>query len=304
MDPADPSDVAGIRPPNPRPDQDISMTLEKPQTSTAPADEQAPTDEKPEKKSPALNIPGLLAGAATAATMSVIGGHLSVVGTVLGAALTSIVSGIAVVVYSTSLERSRRGLTKVRTVVTTRILTRDGLRAPETRGSSAVADDAPGPRFRLPWKQVLVSTGVIIGLAIAAVFGVQALTGTELSGGTGTIQRTVTGSESVAVRSASTPAPAEEQAPGTGELAPAEGAAPAEAPTTDPAAGEVVPGGTAPTSGAVTGDGSATSGDAAAGTGGQPLDGGQTGTGTGQLDPGAAQQGATGTDPGAAPAAP
>ncbi|GEO96865.1 hypothetical protein [Kocuria turfanensis] len=280
------------------------MTLEKTQTSTAPTDEQTSTDEKPEKKSPALNIPGLLAGAATAATMSVIGGHLSVVGTVLGAALTSIVSGIAVVVYSTSLERSRQGLSKVRTVVTTRILPRDGLRIPETHGSSAVTDEAPGPRFRLPLKQVLLSTGAIIGLAVAAVFGIQALTGTELSGGTGTIQRTVTGSESVAVRSATTPAPADEQAPGTGELAPAEGADPAQAPTTAPTTGELVPGETAPTSGAVTGDGTTTSGDAAAGTGSQPLDGGQTGADAGQLDPGAAQQGATGTGPGAAPAAP
>jgi hypothetical protein len=280
------------------------MTLEKPQTSTAPADEQAPTDEKPEKKSPALNIPGLLAGAATAATMSVIGGHLSVVGTVLGAALTSVVSGIAVVVYSTSLERSRSGLKKVGTVVTQRVLTRDGLRIPETHGSSAVDDDAPQQRIRLPLKPVLVSTGVIIGLAVAAVFGIQALTGTELSGGTGTIQRTVTGSESVAVRSVSTPAPADEQAPGTGELAPAEGAAPAEAPITDPSAGEVVPGETAPTGGAVTGDGTTTSEDAAAGTGSQPLGGGQPGADTGPLDPGASQEGATGTDAGAAPAAP
>ena len=280
------------------------MTLEKPQTSTAPTDEQAPTDEKPEKKGSALNIPGLLAGAATAATMSVIGGHLSVVGTVLGAALTSIVSGIAVVVYSTSLERSRQGLKKVRTVVTRRILTRDGLRVPETHGSTAVEADAPAQRFRLPLKQVLVSTGVIIGLAVAAVFGIQALTGTELSGGTGTIQRTVTGSESVAVRSATTPAPAGEQAPETGELTPAEGADPAEVPTTAPTADAALPGETAPTGGAVTGEDTTTPEDAAAGTGGQPQDGGLTGTDTGQLDPGAAQQGAAGTDPGAAPAAP
>lgn len=281
------------------------MTLQKPPIDTSPADDQAPQDEKPEKKNPALNIPGLLAGAATAATMSVIGGHLSVVGTVLGAALTSIVSGVAVVVYSTSLEKSRRGLKKVRTVVAGRVLTRDGSSIPETHGSSAVDDDGPATRFRLPLKPFLVSTGVIIGLAFAAIFGVQALTGTELSGGTGTIQRSVTGSESVAVRSVSTPAPADELAPGTDAVDPAEGADPAVAPTTAPTADEAVPGETAPTSGAVTGDGTTTSGDAAAGTDSQQLGGGQTGADTGQLGSGAAaQQGATGTDAGAAPAAP
>ncbi|MEX5271582.1 hypothetical protein [Kocuria sabuli] len=274
------------------------MTLEKTSIDTSPADEQGTQDEKPEKKNSALNIPGLLAGAATAATMSVIGGHLSVVGTVLGAALTSIVSGLAVVLYSTSFEKSRRGLKKVSTVVAERVLPRDGRSIPETHGSTA--DDGPGPRFRLPLKPFLVSTGVIIGLAFAAIFGIQALTGTELSGGTGTIQRSVTGSESVAVRSVTTPAPAGELAPGTDAVDPAEGADPAVAPTT---AGDVVPGETAPTSGAVTGDG--TTGDAAAGTGDQQLGGGQTGADTGQVDSGSAgQQGATGADAGAAPAAP
>ncbi|MEX5302667.1 hypothetical protein [Kocuria sabuli] len=275
------------------------MTLEKTSIDTSPADEQGTQDEKPEKKNSALNIPGLLAGAATAATMSVIGGHLSVVGTVLGAALTSIVSGLAVVLYSTSFEKSRRGLKKVSTVMAERVLPRDGRSIPETHGSTA-ADDGPGPRFRLPLKPFLVSTGVIIGLAFAAIFGIQALTGTELSGGTGTIQRSVTGSESVAVRNATPPVPTDELAPGTDAVNPAEGADPAVAPTT---AGDVVPGEAAPTSGAVTGDG--TTGDAGAGTGNQQLGGGQTGADTGQLDSGAAgQQGVTGADAGAAPAAP
>jgi hypothetical protein len=277
------------------------MTLEKTSIDTSPADEQGTQDEKPEKKNSALNIPGLLAGAATAATMSVIGGHLSVVGTVLGAALTSIVSGLAVVVYSTSFEKSRHGLKKVRTVVVERVLPRDGRGIPETHGSTAADGIGPPPRFRLPLKPFLVSTGVIIGLAFAAIFGIQALTGTELSGGTGTIQRSVTGAESVAVRSVTTPAPASELAPGTDAADPADSAAPAVAPTT---AGDVVPGGTAPTSGAVPGDGTTTSGDAPAGTGDQQLGGAQTGAGTGQLGSGAAagQQGAA--DAGAAPAAP
>ena len=75
-------------------------------------------------------------------------------------------------------------------------------------------------------RTVLVSTGAVLGLAVAAIFGIQALTGTELSGGTGTIQRTVTGSESVSVRSDVAPAPVEDPAAGTGEVAPAEGTVP------------------------------------------------------------------------------
>lgn len=273
------------------------MTLEKPRSETPVPDDQAPADEQPEKKSPALNIPGLIAGAATAATMSVLGGHLSVVGTVLGAALTSIVSGVAIVLYSTSLEKSRRGLKKVHSTVAQRVLARPGPDASASEGSSPVADGNPrsAPRPRL--KPILVSTGAVLGLAVAAIFGIQALTGTELSGGTGTIQRTVTGSESVSERSATTPAPAEDPAADTEEVAPADGTDP-----TDETA--VVPGEGAAEDGAVTGDGT-TSGEQLPDTGGQQLDSGQTGTDTGQQGAGAAvQPGLSGADAGAVPAAP
>jgi hypothetical protein len=278
------------------------MTLEKPRNEAPAPGDQPQAEEQAEKKSPALNIPGLLAGAATAATMSVIGGHLSVVGTVLGAALTSIVSGIAVVVYSTSLEKSRRGLKKVRTTVAERVLARPGLDASGSDGSTAVAASSRWSTLRPRLKPILVSTGAILGLAVGAVFGIQALTGTELSGGTGTIQRTVTGSESVAVRSAVTPAPAEDPAAGTGEVPPAEGTVPSAEVTVAP--GGVVPGEVAPTDGAVTGDGT-TSDGTLPDTGGRQSGADQTGADTGQPGAGAAaQQVVPGTDAGAAPAVP
>ena len=281
------------------------MTLEKPRTDTPTPDDHPRTEEQAEKKSPALNIPGLLAGAATAATMSVIGGHLSVVGTVLGAALTSIVSGVAIVLYSASLEKSRRGLKKVHTTVAQRVLARPGMDASESDGSTALADGGRWSTLRPRLKPILVSTGAVLGLAVGAVFGIQALTGTELSGGTGTIQRTVTGSESVSVRSDVTPVPAEDPAAGTGEIAPAEGTAPTAEVTVPP--GGVAPGDVAPTSGAVTEDGT-TSDGTLPDTGSQQSDTGQTDTGeagAGEAGAGAAaQQGVTGADAGAAPAAP
>ncbi|GAA1762921.1 hypothetical protein [Kocuria aegyptia] len=280
------------------------MTLEKPRTEASAPDDHPqpgkPAEEQTEKKSSTLNIPGLLAGAATAATMSVIGGHLSVVGTVLGAALTSIVSGIAVVIYSTSLEKSRRGLKKVKTTVAQHVLARPGLDAPDSDGSTAVATGSRWSALRPRLKPVLVSAGAILGLAVGAVFGIQALTGTELSGGTGTIQRTVTGSESVSVRSAVTPVPAEDPAAGTGELAPAEGTVPT-AEVTVPAGG-VAPEEVVPTSGAVT-EGGTTSGGALPDTGAPQPGSGQAGAGPAGAG-GAAQQGVTGADAGAVPAAP
>lgn len=299
MDEVGPGNVAGIGPPSPQPKQD-SMTLQKPRSETPVSDDQSQTDEQPEKKSPALNIPGLLAGAATAATMSVLGGHLSVVGTVLGAALTSIVSGVAIVLYSTSLEKSRRGLQKVHSTVAQRVFARPGLDASTSEGSSPVADGNPRSALRPRLKPVLVSTGAVLGLAVAAIFGIQALTGTELSGGTGTIQRTVTGSESVSERSATIPDPAEDPAAGTEEVAPADGTDSNDGTAVLP--GEVAPDEGTAEDGAVTGDGT-TSGEQLPDTGGQQLDSGQSDTG--QQGAGAAvQPGLSGGDAGAVPAAP
>lgn len=269
------------------------MTSQTPRTET-------PTGEQPPKKSASLSVPGLLAGAAASATSAVVGGQLSVAGTVLGAAVTSIVSGVAVTVYSSSLERSRHGLKKVRATVAERVLTRTDRDAAPTEGSTTVLDDGgPGtPRPRL--RPVLISTGVIVALAVAAIFAVQLLTGTELSSGTGQIQRTVTGTDAVAPRSAVTTPPDDELAPGTGEVAPTEGTAPTAGSPTDAATSiQETPGQDAPAGGAAPTGGTAP-GTGADGSGGQlpGPDGADPGTG------GNAQPGAPGADSAAVPPAP
>lgn len=240
--------------------------------AAAPDAEQTPrsgTAERAEEKKSALSIPGLVTGAATAATMAVIGGHLSVAGTVLGAALTSIVSGVVVALYSTSLEKGKKGLQKVQGTVAGR-LRRTGTAS--GAGSTAVAEE----RAPFPVRRFLASTGVIVGLAVAAIFAVQAVTGTELSGGTGQLQRTVTGSDAVAPRSAATTTPVEDTTSG-GEGA-AEGTVPTEAVPTD-----------APADGAAPAEDTGTSTDqGAAGSDGQVSDPAQPGT----QDQGAGEQGA------------
>ncbi|MFW6187240.1 MAG: hypothetical protein ACOC84_04490 [Actinomycetota bacterium] len=279
------------------------MTLDRTSTQTTPPDD-SPQEEKPEKKAPTLNVPGLLAGAASAATVAVIGGHLSVAGTVLGAALMSLISGVAVALYSASLEKGRHGLKKVHATVTQRVRGRSGLDAPQSDGSTPVADgDSPatGSRWRsLRLKPVLLSTGISVGLAVAAIFGIQALTGTELSSGTGQIQRTVTGEDSVAVRNVETTTPEIQPTPGTGELAPTGGLVPTEGvPSEAP---------TAP--GDLTGEEAAGSDPAPAeeqlpGSGSGQPDGGGSGADSAVPGPGTAGgQGAADAGAGAAPAAP
>ncbi|HST73227.1 MAG TPA: hypothetical protein VLK55_12325 [Kocuria rosea] len=271
--------------------------------------ETPPTDEQPEKKAPALNIAGLIAGAASAATVAVIGGHLSVAGTVLGAALMSLISGVVLAVYNASLEKSRHGLKKVHATVAQRLFSRKGPEHPDRQGSTSVVEDGDAPAAARPrLKSVLISAGAVLGLAVVAVFGIQWLTGTELSSGTGQIQRTVTGTDQVAVRTPQTTLPGttteDEPAPGTTELTPAEGAVPtagptpAEVPTAGPTPAADVPAEEAPAGGA------AGSGGELPDSGGQQPGTGQTGTDSGAADSGAAAQPGAAADAGAAPAAP
>lgn len=60
-----------------------------------------------------LSPTGLVASGAAAATATVVGGQLGIAGTVIGAALTSVVSATALALYTDSVNRSRLTLKKV-----------------------------------------------------------------------------------------------------------------------------------------------------------------------------------------------
>lgn len=71
--------------------------------------------EKKEKSESRVSATQLLAGAAAAATSSVIGGQLGVAGTVVGAGVASIVTGLAVTLYTSSLDKGREKIKEVGT---------------------------------------------------------------------------------------------------------------------------------------------------------------------------------------------
>ena len=143
-----------------------------------------------------------------------IGGQLGISGTVAGAAITSVISAAVVAFYTDYVNGTARKLKQV--------AVRAGERAPgRDRGASvhssrtrreadggtgeAVAEatdaaETPEPsRGRRLLKIALMS--LVIGLiGMAAVFGIQRISGTELSPGTGQIQRSVTGTDSVSPR--------------------------------------------------------------------------------------------------------
>src|SRR5690625_4588775 len=190
-----------------------------------------PTDDEPELQLKKLSPTGLGASGAAAATASVIGGQLGIAGTVIGAALTSIVSATALAVYTDSVNRSKAKLKSVaektqRAQPTRRTpgashaksTSRTTARAQKPaepggreirNGTEDHADAQPSGRRRI-LRTVLLAV-VIALIGIVAVFGIQLVTGVELSPGTGEIHRSVTGNESIAPRGDSSPTEQEQQ---------------------------------------------------------------------------------------------
>lgn len=175
-------------------------------------------DPEPEPKTKLLDLsPTQLTGGALAAmTSAVVGARLGVAGTVLGAAVGSVVAGVAGTLYTTSLRRTKEKLSSV--IVTKADPERDAepgipaeLPMPVTAILPAAPDQGPAttsgasgnstggqrvgrdhPRSsaratnRWPWKAILVSTAAVFVLAFAAITGFEVLTGHAISGGQGT----------------------------------------------------------------------------------------------------------------------
>lgn len=159
-----------------------------------------------------LSPSGLVISGAAAATASVVGGQLGVAGTVVGAGLTSVVSALALALYSDSVHRGSAKLKEAKVKVTRRDQ-RGATGEPFASRTSATAHgaaaagndhDEPATTGVAPGRRRIVKTMLLaLGIALIgllAVFGIQRVTGTELSPGTGQIQRTVGDSDAVAPR--------------------------------------------------------------------------------------------------------
>jgi hypothetical protein len=172
----------------------------------------APTTDPP--KWPDLNLNKIVAGAGAAATAAVAGSFFGAEGTVLGAALGSVISTLATAIYQLSLDRTRD-----------RVKVRITLPARRTTGSADLPTTMLSPVVPAhPRRRWVALTGVAVGvflIGLLAVTGVEVLKGSTLTrGDSGTsVGRVVD----------PVPAPAEPTEPtGTGASASTETAEPAE----------------------------------------------------------------------------
>jgi hypothetical protein len=158
-------------------------------------------DTPPEQKTKKLDLSlsQTLGGALAAMTAAALGSRLGVGGTIVGAALASIIAGVGGTLYTASLRTTRQ---KVQTVWSGRVAGTDTKTAvdvvpsaPETETSAggfhwdAPPTTAPVARVNrraLPWKPMLVGVVAIFAIAAVALTGFEMLAGASLSGGKGT----------------------------------------------------------------------------------------------------------------------
>ena len=144
--------------------------------------ESAPTRKGLAADSPVHPV-SLLAGAGSAAVVAVIGGQFGLRGTVIGAAVGSIVAAVTATTIRSSVDRSRAAAIRLAT------RTRAGLDpTPATSVAFAHADSAPEDTRWSGWvrRGATISAGFALG--IAGLLGVQLGLGRYLSPGTEQLQ--------------------------------------------------------------------------------------------------------------------
>lgn len=177
------------------------------QAPPSPGEEEA--DPKERSGDGRISLTQLLAGAGAAATSAVVGGQLGVAGTVMGASIASVVTAVAVTLYSKSLDKGKEKIKEVGS----KLVQPAGDRlsgAAQNQEAADAQDGSPGSAEEqrqhgvdvLSWLQQLrrkrILYPVIIavatfGIGLGAVIAAESFTDADISPGTSQISRSVSG---------------------------------------------------------------------------------------------------------------
>ena len=180
-----------LRPP--RPDEtDGAMSTDLHERTANPS----PDPSEPEKPKAALSFAQVAGGALAAMTAAALGSRLSVAGTVVGAALASVIAAVAGSVYTTSLRRTHdrvsavwKGRGRVDVAPPPGPGVDDAAAAasePVTPVTSTSVGSTAAGRRRIGWKPILAGALLMFAVAAVALTGIELATGHALSGGSGT----------------------------------------------------------------------------------------------------------------------
>jgi hypothetical protein len=195
-----------------------------------------------------IDIPKTIAGALAAVCAAVIGSFLGVAGTLVGAAVASIIGSVGTELYQRSL---RKGAKKLQTLAPTFVKAPAAIGTPEV--AAATEEDSPShtvpPKRQIRWARVAMVAGALFVLAMGSLTVAELITGKSVAStvGNGTKATTTFGGLFNPGTSKATPAPAPSATPtSTGaptdtpttaptSKAPTDNTQPTTAPTTGPA---------------------------------------------------------------------
>jgi hypothetical protein len=177
------------------------------------------TEHPPDRIWSGIDIFKVTAGTFAAVSAAVVGSYLGVAGTLIGAALASIIGSVATEVYASSLNRGYTRLRAFRPVVAVPPATPvTGAASAEPTAVHGVRRPEPAPTVskiaahRPRWKKVALATAAIFVLAVGVISAVEVIAGRSLASiagrpGGGTTIGSVGGDDGTAPAPAPTPTP-------------------------------------------------------------------------------------------------
>ncbi len=213
------------------------MTSPRPETTDR--TEQIEDKEKPQGTQ--LSATQVAAGALAAVSSAVVASFFGLAGTLIGAALASVISTVSAALYSNSLQKTNEKLRRARGQLTGRQspvaeteVAASAPATPKTQVLPAHLDPrrAPARRPRPRWTRVAVYAAAVFAMAMGVITGIELIGQKPVSalvGGTQTSQETTIGaitnaSSSSDVQQEEEPSPSSTTAPATGTSAPTTGA--------------------------------------------------------------------------------
>jgi len=148
--------------------------------------------EESARRGPAIDWPATMAGAGAAVTVAVLLSTLGAAGTLIGAALGSVIATVSTALYKQGIESSRRRVAEVQAAA----LERDAARAhrhlgaadadPKAHEEAAEPTDADGRRWAaLPWKRIALLAALVFVIAVVVISAVELIAGRSVSSLTG-----------------------------------------------------------------------------------------------------------------------
>jgi hypothetical protein len=180
------------------------------------------TEQRPDRTWAGIDIVKLVAGTLAAVSAAVVGSFLGVAGTLVGAAVASLIGTLGTELYARSLNR---GYTRLRHTYAGPAIAPEPAPDPTPTTAGTVY-----PHGRPHWKRVALVAAVVFVLAMGAVSAVELLAGRSVSSMFGNPSGGGTTISSVGRKAAPTPTPTPSPTPTTPSAAPS-------APTSAPPGG-------------------------------------------------------------------